>query len=433
MKKNSGTPKKLDKSKTHDYETSESSSENSECSECRNIQNWHAQALAKVQASCNSSNELKSERSYSANSDKIFTPHAIFGSYSNNNCNELSDCSLNSSEIFLKTQDMSSKRQLYETAFDSVINQKEKDDINLIENITKNQVLFPFPSDLLMITNPKNISKARVKKKNDDLSNHKDDSSENNMVTLAMKGLLIDDNSHKNFSKPSPPSTAPLPLKFSMKNEDRLENTIKSTPNLPNSNALQCSQELNVCSDLGKSISGKDASHFINVSSFKKCKSEKMPHSELEINSVKLKSIQDIKKRKFKTFSSADSIRSSNNSIDSMRSCTSEEARSTSSSESHRSSSISSHDSDSGSSILYQLKNHNTCNTKLQILSPISDKSVQDPDIDISKTKDLTKTSTPKSKSSVEDQMELKNNCISNKLLSSLASTYVYIVYNQNH
>lgn len=359
----------------------------------------------------------------------MFTPQAIFGSSrDSNNFHGSSNCSLeDNSEIVLNTEDMSnSVREVYETAFDSTIASKSDD---VIDNVSKNPGLFPFPSDQLMVSNPDENIKRQLSKQKKDSVNQATQEAGNDVLSEEMQALLIKEDVHscKNYDTPSPPSTAPLPLKFPVKGEDFFKSSIKSTPNLPDSNALQHPRLMSLRSNM---IVQQSSSSFKNESPFKKYNEGERPHSVIGVRRLnQLKSIQDSKKRKFKNFPSTDSIRSSNNSIDSMRSSTSDGARSTSSSESRRSSSISSHDSDSGTNILYPLKSQHSLNTKLHILSPISDKSVQEPDLDLLKNWDTTKLCPITSEIVVNeinknDAAEFKNIAVSNKLISSLASKF---------
>ncbi|XP_063710084.1 uncharacterized protein LOC134838476 isoform X2 [Culicoides brevitarsis] len=373
------------------YHSSESeTSENSECPECKNT---HSILKPNVKP-------LLEFEMHAFESNDIFTSQAIFGSYSSNN-NALSDCSFNSCDTILKSKDMNSKKQIYETAFDSRIT--KNDDISILDNITKNPEMFPFPNDLLMISDSSLSCLGIQEGKKDNNTNI-----ENDALIEDMNELLINEKTktQKPFSTPSPPSTAPLPLKFPSKNSNCLKDTIKSTPNLPSSDVLQYPKAMNNCCIFGETKQ-------IQISSSKKT-SEKS-RSDLHDNNLKFK-------QKFKIFASTDSIKSSNISIDSLRSCTSDEARSTTSSDSQRSSSISSHDSDSGSRAFYQLKNNVSFNTKLHMLSPISDKSViESAEIDGSMTKDPI-TVPVRRKINTEGNMEFKNNSFSHKLLSSLAS-----------
>lgn len=410
-------------------------SEDSDCSECKNRRNWHAQALANVQATCNVSVDSKKQQTDSVYSDRIdvlFTSQAIFGSSrDNNNFHESSNCSLDdNSETIQNTEDMSnSVREIYETAFDSMVASKN-DDINVIDNVSKNPGLFPFPSDQLMVSNPDENTRRLLSKQKKAPGTQETDNFGINVMSKEMQVLLIkeDVSSCKQYDAPSPPLTAPLPLKFPVKIEDYFNSSIKSTPNLPDSNALQ-HPRLCLRADMMEKSEDQSCSSFINESIFKKYNEGERPHSVIGVRRLhQLKYIQDSKTRKFKKCSSKDSIRSSNNSIDSIRSSTaSEGARSTSSSESHISSSISSHDSDSGTNILYPLKNQHAINSKLHILSPISDKSVQEPDLDLLKSWDPAKLCPKTSeflvnKVNENDETEFKNITVSNKLISSLAS-----------
>lgn len=412
-------------------------SEDSNCSECKNLRSWHAHALANVQAKCNVSIEFKEQQSHSVDADPIdilFTPQAIFGSNKNNNLHDLSNWSLDdNSEVVLNPEDMSNSiREVYETAFDSVIASKD-DDINVIDNVSKNPGLFPFPSDQLMVSSPCEKIKNQLSKKKKESANQatqEADSVGGDVISEKMQVLLIKEEvkNTKHYDTPSPPSTAPLPIKFPIKSEDFFRSSIKSTPNLPNTNALQHPRLMSLRSHIIETSRVRQScSSFMNESSFKKCNEGERPHSVIGVSRInQIKSIQDSKRRKIKNFPSIDSIRSSNNSIDSIRSSTSEEARSTSSSESRRSSSISSHDSDSGANIIYPSKNH-VLKTKLHILSPISDKSGQEPEFDLLKNWDTSKLCPVTSKIAANEinenvEVDFKIMSASNKLISTLAS-----------
>jgi SH2 domain-containing adapter protein B/D/E/F len=159
---------------------------------------------------------------------------------------------------------------------------------------------------------------------------------------------------------PSPPSTAPLPLKFPTKHEKFFINSIKSAPNLPGSNALQHPRL--------KDLRGSEKSDT----------SKERPRSVI----IEAGRVFELKRsHSGRNYSSTESMAtsSSGGSMESIRSSTSEGNQSTTSTESRHSSSLSSHSSDSGPSIARPLRVPTLIHPKLQILSPISDKSAQEP------------------------------------------------------
>ncbi|XP_068159179.1 LOW QUALITY PROTEIN: uncharacterized protein hwt [Drosophila tropicalis] len=254
---------------------------------------------------------------------------------------------------------------------------------------------------------------------------------------------------------PSPPSTAPLPMKFPGKHE-RYMNSIKSAPNLPlanpahprlrdlrlpqqlcnssNDNSLTDSAYVNPPSTNSNSNNSAGASASASVTaSVSVSASASAPNAARRPRSFVLESGRVLELRRSggqqtgqnshhhhhhhhhhhnhhgarrtrhghashasggngqhqasggHNYSSTESIAtsSSGGSMESLRSSTSEGNRSTSSSESRHSSSLSSHSSESGScssSVAYPLRPPPLLlHSKLHILSPISDKSSQEP------------------------------------------------------
>ena len=129
---------------------------------------------------------------------------------------------------------------------------------------------------------------------------------------------------------------------------------------------------------------------------------------------------------------------SSGGSMESLRSSTSEGNRSTSSSESRHSTSLSSHSSDSGSTNCYHHYHHHhhqqsslSCflthhATKLHILSPISDKSSQEPASETSdnnRNNNSQKASPEEPVNQIENTLTTSTNVISNILAMEVTST----------
>ncbi|XP_020717220.1 uncharacterized protein LOC101454022 isoform X2 [Ceratitis capitata] len=221
---------------------------------------------------------------------------------------------------------------------------------------------------------------------------------------------------------PSPPSTAPLPIKFPGKHERLLMNSIKSAPNLPytnpahprlrdlrlplqsslrqqhqqhtssigtsNENSLTDSAYVNPPSSTSRNIHNMPAAHG--------SRARDRPRSfviesgrvlELRKSHVSHRHHVGSDGRRVHNYSSTESIAtsSSGGSMESLRSSTSEGNRSTSSSESRNSTSLSSHSSESGSSsVALPLRAPIVVHSKLHILSPISDKSSQEPASELS-------------------------------------------------
>ncbi|XP_078052116.1 SH2 domain-containing adapter heavyweight [Augochlora pura] len=266
---------------------------------------------------------------------------------------------------------------------------------------------------------------------------------------------------------PSPPSTAPLPAKFHG-NRDHLLLNIRSTPNLPSQpdhprlkdlrlpvksllrakdspqssegSILEIkSRPKNFAQDTVESSQGRRFDKEL-ILEFKGRPREdrQRPRSLIreskpimefkgrphEAESDLLRPRRDVGLLEFKLrtsrrrpgYSSTESMAtsSSGGSMESLRSSTSEGNRSTSSSESRHSTSLSSHSSDSGSTNYYHhhhpqpsmtgfLTNHAN---KLHILSPISDKSSQEP---ASETSDNNRNNNSQ-KASPEENVTTENN-----------------------
>lgn len=165
----------------------------------------------------------------------------------------------------------------------------------------------------------------------------------------------------------SPPSTAPLPIKFS--GNHALRNNVNSSGGGGGS-AGAAGEQLAAetphrRSDHGKKSSGRHAS--------KKC-----AHS-MVLPSDRVLQLKQSSRRGRQNFSSNESMTPSSSlgSMESIRSSTSEGNCSTSSTESHLSASLSSHSSDSSSIRNYPLRAPVIVHANMNILSPISDKSLE--------------------------------------------------------
>lgn len=203
------------------------------------------------------------------------------------------------------------------------------------------------------------------------------------------------------FNNPSPPSTAPLPLKFPRNHEGAglFINDNKSAPHIPGSSHRMVAPQSHRLRDLqqrhhdrhaaqgaiggGSTGTVRSDSSSVTTMEPRPSRHHKDRPSSLHIDSkrgvigLKNKRIQLRHHQRIKNFSSTESMTtsSSGGSMESLRSSTSEGNRSTTSYESRHSTSLSSHSSDSGSRALYPLRTAALIHSKLHILSPISDKS----------------------------------------------------------
>ncbi|OAD56395.1 hypothetical protein WN48_03439 [Eufriesea mexicana] len=310
-------------------------------------------------------------------------------------------------EVEEDEEEMARQRHLYETAFDCKVNRSD-DDLDDLDRVTNHPVLHSQDIESLQINS----------------SDEKTGS-----PRLPARGYT-----------PSPPSTAPLPAKFHG-NRDHLLLNIRSTPNLP------CQPDHPRLKDLRlpvkSSLRAKDSPQssegsILEIKEFKGRPREERqrPRSLIreskpimefkgrphEAESDLLRPRREVGLLEFKLrtsrrrpgYSSTESMAtsSSGGSMESLRSSTSEGNRSTSSSESRHSTSLSSHSSDSGSTNCYHhhqqpsmtgfLTHHAT---KLHILSPISDKSSQEP---ASETSDNNRNNN--SQASPEENVTTENN-----------------------
>lgn len=247
---------------------------------------------------------------------------------------------------------------------------------------------------------------------------------------------------------PSPPSTAPLPTKFHGK--ELVMNSIRSAPNLPSHPKSRLKDlHLPVKSLRGRSPNSSSGSLQIQrsafdiefgnskiISEFKGRPSKSKDGDQERIFEIKdflkrhkgtKESILEFKgRRRRHKYSSTESMTasSSGGSMESIKSSTSEGNRSTTSSDSRQSSSLSSHSSDSGGPKQYcgtQNSSFLAHANKLHILSPISDKSSQEP---ISETSDNNRNNNSQKCSPEEvatpETMKVKRRLPQNKNLLNL-------------
>lgn len=430
---------------------STTTSEDSDCSECQKRREWHAKALALVRETCPISVE-KSEQNQSATStvdnsinsqidpsmpphrllgpavcactapaigddvDEFFRPRSIFYVHQKG-VHECADCAVNigsdkSTNTDLPEDEMSGGRirQIYETAFDCKIARSD-DDLDDVDRLTNHSVMLQADNgngaEKSSNLDRSKSNKTRLEMKR--MKTSKGQVAQENISTLTslsqnLERVQIDDsidnmnNANAATSSqtpvhmytPSPPSTAPLPVKFPGKHDrDRFfMNSIRSAPNLPASNPshlrfkdlrlpiepIRHKRDTPIGSD--GSIIG--ASHDPPTRS-----SHNRPRSVvLESGRVlELRKSHHSRHRRGRNYSSTESMAtsSSGGSMESIKSSTSEGNRSTTSSESRQSTSLSSHSSDSGHNVSLPLRAPVVLHSKLHILSPISDKSSQEP------------------------------------------------------
>lgn len=432
---------------------STTTSDDSDCSECQKRREWHSHALAAVRAAtrnlrAQSSNDVEPEVYYQnsivsqmpqnrfldnqaicacatpnfVDDDQLFQPRSIFYVHQQG-YQGCADCSITDDERLkaLIFDEMSVRqRKIYETAFDSKV-AKSDDDLDDVDRITNHSASL-FGNEYRMVTSaskesfssqqqqPQHPKEKRYRSKhnkkaqqNNNNNNNKVSSSNEIIETKkqAAEDLIkdienikieetIDNIVNANVTltqttstanpqyTPSPPSTAPLPLKFpSTKHEKFFINSIKSAPNLPASpnNAIQHPRL--------KDLRGSEKSDG-NI--------KERPRSVI----IEAGRVFELKRsHSGRNYSSTESMAtsSSGGSMESIRSSTSEGNRSTTSTESRHSSTLSSHSSDSGPSVVRPLRVPVLIHPKLQILSPISDKSAQEP---VSENSENVKNQTPK-------------------------------------
>ena len=389
---------------------STTTSDDSDCSECQKRREWHSHALAVVRAatSCTfqptDANDVEPEVYYQNSlvsqmppnrfldhpiicacatpglddddaDDQLFQPRSIFYVHKQG-VHHCVDCTTDDDHLkaLIFNDDMSNirTRKIYETAFDSKIARSD-DDLDEVDRITNHSASL-FGNEYKMVTSHSREGFiAHPKEKRYRSKHSKKAAQQKNKIIVAaaqeavikeLENIKIEESIDQivnatvvttPYTPTSPPSTAPLPLKFPAKNERFFINSIKSAPNLPLSNALQHPR----LKDLRSS-------------------EKERPRSVI----VEAGRVFELKRSSSgRNYSSTESMAtsSSGGSMESIRSSTSEGNRSTTSTESRHSSTMSSHSSDSGPSMVRPLRVPILIHPKLQILSPISDKSSQEP------------------------------------------------------
>lgn len=420
---------------------SSTTSDDSDCSECQKRREWHSHALAVVRAAtqnlrAQSSNDVEPEVYYQNSiisqmpqnrfldhpvicacatpnfvddgDDQLFQPRSIFYVHQQGS-QGCSDCNISNDERLkaLIFDEMNVRQlKLYETAFDSKI-AKSDDDLDDVDRITNHSARL-FGNEYRMVTSQSKDSFIAHPKEKRYRSKHSKKAQQNNKQNVEQQEAIIkeienikieesiDNIVNANVSvisttnttyTPSPPSTAPLPLKFPTKHEKYFINSIKSAPNLPASNALQHPRL--------KDLRGSEKSD----------SSKERPRSVI-IESGRVFELK--RSQSGRNYSSTESMAtsSSGGSMESIRSSTSEGNRSTTSTESRHSSTLSSHSSDSGPSLARPLRAPILIHPKLQILSPISDKSAQEPVLESGEKNHSPKTPDENGEKTNEDNTE---------------------------
>lgn len=365
--------------------------------------------------------QLQYKRSYSIDTENTSVRDVLNETaHPNNKVHSACICVIPDNDL---DDEMSRQRHLYETAFDCRIS-KSDDDLDRIDQVSNHPILFQanvVPSvessvslhrHKVALTNSATDPEGSISRLSQNLHDMHLPIEETSTTSgaLPLRGYT-----------PSPPSTAPLPTKFHCK--ELIMNSIKSAPNLPHPKARCKDLHLPVKSLRGRSPTSSSGSFQTQGSAFNiefGCRNEimsdfkeRLRHSKEHVNRNRVLEIKDrprksmlLLKRSSKDqneviveykgrrrrhkYSSMESMTtsSSGGSMESIKSSTSEGNRSTTSSESHRSSSLSSHSSDSCGNTNFptiQSSVFLTHSNKLHILSPISDKSSQEP---ISETSD---------------------------------------------
>lgn len=313
------------------------------------------------------------------------------------NVDECADCCRNESgSTYDDTMPNGRIRQVYETAFDCKISRSDDDldELNTVLNKSlklKNKFKASKSTDSLDFHEilHADVNQATRTTDNDTQmpsnlnDNEETSSNRNGDVILSSTQLPV-----TSIFKQSPPSTAPLPLKFPRKYDtEHCLNSNKSAPNMPQSNTMH---NYNPADPKSNETTTKETIVNRILSKQRLTGNKTKRPCSMILESERVLALKHSRRplryhHKPKNFSSTESIitSSSGGSMESLRSSTSEGNRSTTSSESRHSSTLSSHSSDSGTKIRYPPRANMMLHSKLHVLSPISDKSLQDPTSDI--------------------------------------------------
>lgn len=268
--------------------------------------------------------------------------------------------------------------QVYETAFDSSVPLSGSDENCELEERIRNIMLLD--QKLMRPKEPQstttNESKANHQyncdfPKNRQLSENRNTGSAASCNSPSSKKLttaaVAAAGRFSLHSPHSPPSTAPMPIKFPEKHEQMLyRDSNQSAPNLPQSNT----SPQRSCRD-GQNERPKPAKKSMLK---KKCSHAPDRVKQVRKSKRRQKAAHSTGPHKY---SSTESLSSSEGSIESIHSSASDGNRSSISSGSRHSASLSSHSSDSGAR-MRPLRAPVIVHANMNILSPISDKSIQE-------------------------------------------------------
>lgn len=307
-----------------------------------------------------------------ANNDENgpYRPKSIFYVHEQGE-DQCADCTLDKEESCQYDSDAmsSSKRriQVYETAFDSTVPVCPTDDNCDIEERIRNIMLmdaqFIRPNEHQVISNV-NTENSINQYSNCDY--HKNSVEKRNGAhNLSSNNNLA---SQGRYSSHSQPSTAPMPIKFPEQHDMLYRDNIRSAPNLPQSNATQHHHRVIEVNDRRKPNK--------KAMSKKKCSEHASERNNKQMRKTKRR--QRPSSSGVQNYSSTESLSSSSESIKSLHSSVSDGNRSSISSGSRHSASLSSHSSDSGARVRYPLRAPVIVHANMNILSPISDKSIQE-------------------------------------------------------
>lgn len=259
--------------------------------------------------------------------------------------------------------------QVYETAFDSTVPLSGSDDHCDIEERIRN-IMIVDPEYVRSNEHP-NENKGGGHQFNCDYHKNRQISENRNVASTSCNSP-----SSKNLVGPagryashSPPSTAPMPIKFPEKHDQMLYcDSNQSAPDLPQTNAIPHHRH-----------HGQNDHHSkANKKSAQKKKCSHAPERSKQVRKNKRRQKAQSQAGPHK-YSSTESLSSSEGSIESIHSSASDGNRSSISSGSRHSASLSSHsDSDSGARVRYPLRAPVIVHANMNILSPISDKSIQE-------------------------------------------------------
>lgn len=325
------------------------------------------------------------------------------------------------------SDDMTRQKHVYETAFDCRIS-KSDDDLDNIDKISNHPVLFQEKSDQCILPSVESrASEKQTSSKAASVCPVSDTECNISVLSENLQSMHLPVQETSRNSKtpplrvytPSPPSTAPLPTKFHGKEQGM--SSVRSAPNLPHQRARFKDLPLPRKSVRSRSPTSASGSIHTQDTSFdmefgnhqelisayrRRARQTRQSSTTSRVMEIKDRPRKDLLmpnyakegncnvllfngRRRRRKYSSTESMTtsSSGGSMESIKSSTSEGNRSTTSTESYHSSSLSSHSSDSGGNATYpaiKTSSFLTHCSKLHMLSPISDKSSQEPTSDMS-------------------------------------------------